>query len=153
MLCGSSEFKDLKMDVIGAWMDSEWLSSRTDQEIIKLIVSDATINRRALERFEPTAKLEGGFHFAGAEVIDCPVITRITSQSFSDELTEETGASVYRFVQPQTEEVVEVLVAATHYTDQGWHFICLAALPVTFVPVWMDFERECERLANAREPE
>jgi hypothetical protein len=153
MSCGSQEFKDLKMDAIGSWMDSEWLSSRTEQEMIKLLVSETCINRRALARFEPTFTLEGGFHFAGAEAIDCPVITRITNQNFQDELTEETGAYVYRFVNAQTEEVVEVLIASSHYTDQGWHYICLAALPVTFVPAWMDFERECERLANAREPE
>jgi hypothetical protein len=153
MLCGTQDFKDLKMDVIGSWMDSEWLSHRTDQEMIKLMVSDACINRRVLRKFESTFEMEGGFHFVSSTVMDCPVITRVTNQSYHDDLTEETGAYVFRFVQPQTEQVVEVLVAGSHYTDQGWAIICLAALPLSFVPAWMDFERECDRLANAREPE
>jgi hypothetical protein len=153
MVCGDlNNAQALKSDIIGQWIDSEWKPRFPGQDMLTLWVSNACIEDDVIVRFDREKELAGGFRFAGWSPTECAAVTPIHSHDWEGELSYRTGAFTYRFSLPETGETVEVILIASHFNDQGWNIVTLAGLPRVFLPVWMAFENECNRLSTAIEP-
>lgn len=150
MFCGdpTSTAQSLKIDVMRQWIDSEWLPKHRDSDSILLWAADAVVKDDIFERY--ALALPGGFQFDGWERLPCAVITPLYKHDWAQKLTHRMGAFVYRFSAPQTGEKVEILVMASHYSDQG-HMAVIAVVPREFFKAWTVFEGECNRLAYALE--
>jgi hypothetical protein len=132
----------LKLDVMSQWIEMEWLPQHSNQDLLTLWVSSDCIDTIALEKFDRTTDLSGGFRFSGYQPIDCPIVTCVSSYSYEGKLAHRTGASVYRFSHNVTGEVVEILVVGAHYSNEC-DLVCLAVVPRVFLPAWAEFSKEC----------
>ncbi len=154
MVCGSLDDKQLKIEIIGQWIDSEWLPTHPDH--FKLLVGSTSVTGFVLEKFDPLLELTGGYHFTGTTPMECPVVISVNNHDYNGELTHHTGAFLYHFTQPETDTQQDVLVVASHHSDQdsfqGWYLVVMAAMPEAFLPTWMEFFKECERLESAHDP-
>jgi ATPase family associated with various cellular activities (AAA) len=153
MVCGDlNTAQALKSDVIGQWIDSEWKPRYPGADLLTLWVSNACIEDDVIAKFDREKILPGGFRFIDWTPTECAAVTPIHSHDWEGDLTHRTGAFIYRFATPETGETIETVVVSSHYNDQGWYMITLAGLPRAFLPTWVAFERECDRLSGAIEP-
>jgi len=142
----------LKIDLIGRWIESEWIVSRPGQEWEIIWAAYFCAEEGIVSGFDREFALPDGFQFAGHRTTACPHIVRIASYTFLGEPRHRSGAYVYRFAKPETGEEVEVLLAATYFSDDG-RVACLVCRPKSFARVWGAFAQECERLAKALQPQ
>jgi hypothetical protein len=158
MYCGTpQESGTIKLEMMAAWMESEWIAGRPDQGI--MIVSapgNALADETVIARYAPDFVLPENYRFAGYEPTECDWVARINALSYEGNVTQQAGAFVYRFTQDEG-ETVEILLLVCPFQDQGghdwqWYIASLAAVPETFIPVWNAFANECNRLNTALEP-
>ena len=144
--------KLLKLDVMGRWIEVEWMPRYPDHNLLTLLIPDACIVEDVIDRFEPTFELEGGYRFMGSEPIACSAVTRVNSYDERGTLSTRTGAFIYRFAASADGKMVEALVMGSYYADDGWHTVALGCIPRAFMPAWTAFSNECTRLAGALRP-
>ena len=140
-----------KMDVMGNWIDTEWVPLYPEKSLVTLWVSDACTHRLVLDRFDRSQSLAGGYKFIHYEQIECSVITKIHTYSQKGDVLQGMGAYVYQFEPVDDDEIIEVLVMASYFTDQG-NMICLACVPEDFLKVWASFSNECQRIYSSLTP-
>ncbi len=143
----------LKIEVMGRWIDKEWIEKRPDEKLITILIPDSCLQQEALKDFDKSLNLQGGYHFRGAQPIECSVVVSIAAASLhTGKLTEKTGAFIYNF-DPAEEggSPVETLVMASYFTDDG-HVVSVACIPEAFLATWLAFANECVRLASALSP-
>jgi len=140
----------LKIDVMAKWIDTEWLPNRTETDLLTLWVVDSVSHDAVLSKFDTAFDLPDEYHFTGVTQVDCPVIVRVSEHLHSGELAYRSGAYLYHFAAGETR--VDVLVAASRYTDDG-RMISLACMSRSFIPIWTVFATECDRLLRAMSPE
>ncbi len=143
----------LKIEVMGRWIDKEWIEKRPDEKLITLLIPDSCLQQEALKDFDKTMNLQGDYHFRGTQPIACSVVVSIAAASLhTGKLTEKTGAFIYTF-DPAEEggSPVETLVMASYFTDDG-HVVSIACIPEAFLATWLAFANECVRLASALSP-
>lgn len=142
----------LATNVVGYWIEETWVAERAEEEPITLAVSLNIINHELLRRITPEDVLKDGYQFDGYEHIPCPATPRIAHYSRRDsDYSYRTGASVYRFTQPETGTTMEVLVVATHFTNEN-NIFCLAAVPRAFLPIWESFGHVLWRIQQSLRP-
>jgi DNA replication protein DnaC len=141
----------LKIDLMGNWIAEEWIPKQFEQEWVTIWIPEFCVDQIILGKFGKDFDLEGGFHFAEHESVECPVVNPIEHYDYSGEWAHRTGAFRYSFVNPEKEVRVETLVMAAHFTDQG-NMVCLACIPRDFIDTWVSFSNECNRLNSALEP-
>jgi hypothetical protein len=140
----------LKMDIMAAWMDSEWIAHHPKHEWRILYADESTTNHKVLAKFARDMLLEESYLFVGSRRIDCPVLVRVDYYSYKGELADQTGAFIHTFVNTQGQPL-EILLMSANYTDAA-DCVTLVCLPEGFFKVWVAYERECERLEYALEP-
>jgi hypothetical protein len=144
--------KDLKLDVLGQWIETEWLPHHSDQDLLTLFIPDSCIDDQVIERFNPEFELAGEFLFFGYKKIECPVITRAHNYDHAGHLHERSGAFLYQFTETTTGRITQILVMSAHYGNHGNDLVCLATVPQMFVPIWTAFTNECNRIARSLQP-
>ncbi len=144
----------LKVDVLGQWIETDWLPRFPDQKLMNLWTSASTTNGQVLSKFSRRLTLDKQYRFTGYEEISCPVVVRVSKQTDSGALSAQSGAFLLKFVNTKTLEQVEVLSVAAFSSDEGYSFqiVCLAAVPEPLLKMWAAFANECDRLASALEP-
>lgn len=149
--CGPElEGSALKIDVLGAWLDSNWLPKHAGNNPVILLTTRSVIDLTVMAKFDPAFALADDYRFASMQAVDCPAALRVNDLSYTGELTHQMGAHIFRFTKGET--VVEVMEVASYYTDSAsYYVVCMVAVPEAFIPVWHTFARECDRLANALE--
>ncbi|MBZ0282128.1 MAG: ATP-binding protein [Anaerolineae bacterium] len=154
-VCGPVEVgvSSLKLEVMSAWIESQWMPRFPDLELRTYYIATTCVDEGALGKFVPDFELPGGFRFVGVTPIECNAVASISSYDYDGELSHRTGAFTYRFQTAETNETVDVLVMASHYTDEGWRIVAVGCMPEAFQPVWTVFARECNRLAYALTPD
>ncbi len=154
MICGelTNNASQLKLDVMGQWIETEWLPNHPDQDLVTLWIPSSCIDELVTQRFNPDFDLEGSYRYSGYSPVDCPVVTRVTTYTSEAQITHRTGAYLYHFAPTENGENVDVLVMGAHYTNDGWNLVCVAAVPRAFIPAWTAFSNECTRLASALMP-
>jgi hypothetical protein len=140
------------MDVMGQWIEKEWIPTRPEADYATLWVSSACVYENVLKNFDRNFALPDGFRFDGITPVDSPVVVHIVNHGHSGELSERSGAYLYRFTQADGDAVGEVLVMSSYYSDDG-SMLCLATMPRPFIPVWTAFLNECDRLSGALSPD
>jgi ATPase family associated with various cellular activities (AAA) len=141
----------LKMEELENWINTEWTPRYPDQEMLTMWVSNAFTNEVILRKIDPDFTMAGSYKFVGIRPTECPAVVHINAHDISGNVTFQTGAFIYNFSQRETGQIVEVLLLATYFSDDG-RMICQASLPKTFVPAWSDFANECNRLSRAITP-
>jgi hypothetical protein len=141
----------LKIDIMAKWIETDWLPRRAEPDLVTLWVADSVVHDTVLGRFSPGFELPNGARFSGITPVECPVIVRVSEHLHTGELAYRSGAFAYHFSLGES-PVVEVLVVASRYTDDG-RMISLACLPKSFLPIWTAFTVECDRLLRAMNPE
>ncbi|NWF69764.1 MAG: ATP-binding protein [Chloroflexi bacterium] len=150
--CTTDERKPLKLEELVRWLESEWMSTRVDQNLRTLWVPNACTHDTAVSKFDPLFPLANDYHFAGFELLACPVAPRITHYDDEGRFTDQTGAFLFRFVQKHGDKTVEVPVLSAHHSNESWEMLAVAAVPADFMAAWTDFTTECVRLSSARTP-
>ena len=139
----------LKTDLMAQWIATSWLPHQTDQDRVTIRESISVLHNMIVERFDRTHALQGGYTFDGELPVDCPVIQPVHDYRETGEITNRTGAYVYRF--KRAEDVVEVLVIGSYFTDEH-HKVCVASVPSAFMPTWTEFSQLCQELSGALDP-
>lgn len=144
----------LKVEVMGSWIEQEWVAKRPDEKLVTLLIPDSCLQQEALKDFDRSLDLQGGYRFKATQEIECPVVVRIAAASLhTGKLTEKTGAFIYTFdpIEQDGSTPVETLVMASYFTDDG-HVVSIACIPESFLATWLAFANECVRLASALSP-
>ncbi|GAB4332451.1 MAG: hypothetical protein Kow00117_16960 [Phototrophicales bacterium] len=141
----------LKLDVMGQWIENEWIPYRTERDLQTLWIPDFCVHEMVLSSYNRDAILPGGYTFVGVEQIECPAVTRINNYNYRGEITRRTGAFIYKFEAMDIDEVTEILILSSYFTDDG-RVICLACVPETFMIAWAAFSKECERIFKSLSP-
>jgi hypothetical protein len=142
----------LKIDIMGEWIRQEWLVSQpAEDDWTTAWIQDFCVNQIVLAKFNREFELEDQYRFSGYTPLECPVLNPVEHYDYAGHWVHQTGAFVYQFTQQETGKIVEVLVMASHYSDQG-HMVCLACMPRAFIETWASFSAECGRLQGAFEP-
>lgn len=143
---GTTDF--LKIDVLGKWIETEWVQASPDNPLQILWTAEACVNDNVLRKYNTDFALEDGYRYLGNRPVPCPVVPRISQESHLEGISYQSGAAVYQFRHVDTGETVEVLVAAAFTSDDFYdnEIICLAAMPPTFTEVWRSFAKECKRI-------
>ncbi len=142
---------ELKLDVMGKWIEAEWLPRHPGQDWLTLIIPFNCVHDAVLAKFEPDFELSGGYRFSGYSPIECEAITRANNYDHNGNVTFRSGAFVYRFSHLESAETLEVLVMNARYTDSG-SMTGVAVVPRAFVPAWNDFSTQCNNLARSLSP-
>jgi hypothetical protein len=144
----SSTTDFLKIDVVGKWMETEWVQAYQEKPIQILWTAEACVNDNVLKKYNAGFELDENYHYLGNRVVPCPVIPRISQESHLEGISYQSGAAVYLFRHAETGHEVEVLVAAAFTSDDFYdnEIICLAAMPPDFTDIWRSFAKECKRI-------
>ena len=145
----SSTPQPLKIDLMGRWIETEWLPNHPEPNLMTLWTDESCVHQKLIEEFDNTFELPEDFRFAGFEAIACDVIPRVSAQAYNGDLSHRSGAYEYTFT--SDDNTVKVLVMAAFFSDEG-EMICLVALPEDFVPVWTAFSRECQKRYRSLSP-
>lgn len=151
-VCGPEvDASALKMDILGAWLDREWMPKHAQHNPVLLLTKRAAVDLSVIAKYDPAFTLDDGYRFARMTPAECSVALRMNDLAYTGSLQHQTGAHVYQFV--KGDHTVEVMVVASYFRDEisPWYITCLAAVPEAFIPVWHTFIKECDRLANALE--
>jgi len=151
-MCVGGNAPSLKLDIMGAWIEAEWIPRYPDQALETIIISESCIHEDVLTRFDPAFALPEDFTFGGYERIECPAVVRLHNVTGMGELSDHSGAYIYRFPNANTAETIEVLVMSAYYHDGGYYIAAVACLPKSFLSVWTAFSNECDRLWRGMEP-
>ncbi len=141
----------LKFDLMGRWIETDWMPKRADQDLQTLWVPNDCLHAIVLEKFDRAHELTGGYHFAGHTALDNPVVPRVIEYDQDGVVNFLTGTYLFRFIPIEGETVVTVLVMGSYFTDQG-NALTLASVPAAFIKTWAAFSEECVRLARSLEP-
>ena len=143
----------LKLDLVGKWIEREWMPRQPEQTLITVRCSNACVDYRVLEKFRRTRRLKG-YTFAGYEPLKYPPVPRITELTYKGEREQQSGAYLYRFNAVDSEKTVEVLVIAAYFSDEYTiDLVTLGSIPEDFLPACHRFTRECERISYGLDPE
>jgi hypothetical protein len=142
---------ELKLDVMGEWIDKEWLPRHADQEWLTLITSVNCVNDVVLGKFDPAFELAGGYAYGGYAPIACDAIMRVNNYDLDGNVTYRSGAFVYRFAHLASADTLEVLLMNARFSDTG-AMIPVAVVPRKFVAAWNDFSNQCNKLAHSLSP-
>jgi hypothetical protein len=150
----SAQFS-LQTDVLGHWVETELIPNHPEQDLVTLWTTHACTNYTVLTRYDMNLTRAGDYTFAGYQEIECPVVVCLTVHSSRDELTNQSGAFLFRFAHKDTGETVKILVMSAfsdHYRKDCVDIVCLACIPREFLPKWAAFADECLRLYAGLEP-
>jgi hypothetical protein len=138
----------LKIDLLGKWIERDWIARHTDSDLLTLWTAEATVNNNVLSKYEDDFELEDGYRFTSTRRYPCALIPRISQESHLEGIAYQSGAFVYTFTQCNTDHAVEVLVTAAFTSDDFYdnEIICLACMPEAFTEVWRSFVKECKRI-------
>lgn len=139
----------LGMEIIGRWIEKEWMPSRPEDDLITLWIDEISINQAVIKKLQPSFDVDGGYQFEACEIMDSPAVVAIHAATYNGELTYRTGTYLFRFRHVDSGDAVEVLVVATYHTDHG-DLVVLGCMPEGFVSTWRSFEHECDRMAHPR---
>jgi len=145
--------QSLKIDLLGNWIDSEWIPKQGNENLITLRNANTCVNQIVLSKFDMDLILNETHRFLSIEAIDSPVVVRINQYSYTDDgtISYRTGAFIYRFENvDDPDDITEALVVAAFYTNDG-HTLCLVNIPEDFLTVWTAFSKECDRLMSPRQ--
>lgn len=164
----------LKIDLLGNWIDQQWIPTRTEQNLMTVWGSNSCTHTRIIDTFSRDFPLPQGYHFTGWDYVENALIPRVTILTYEGEPSYRTGAFLYHFsrgknadkgakkktrkAKPVAEnsealpERLSVLVLSSHYNDDG-HLVTLACLPKPFVDIWVKFEDECGRMVRGLSPD
>ncbi|GEM_PF-235804 len=152
----------LKLDLMGHWIDHNWIPDHQALDPITVWGSNSCTHTRVIDNFSQTFQLPNGWHFAGWEYMDCPIIPRITMLTYDGDPSYRTGGFIYKFQREvasadgasseTTIETVNALVLSSHYNDDG-HLVTLTCIPRAFIDVWVKFEDECGRQVRGLSPD
>lgn len=141
----------LKLDIMGQWIENEWIPYRAEHDLQTLWIPDYCVHEMVLADYDRNSILPGGYTFVDTEQIISPAVTRINNYNYKGEITRRTGAFVYKFEAMDIDEVMEILVMSSYFTDDG-RLVCLACVPETFMIAWAAFSKECERIFKSLSP-
>lgn len=150
--CGPETGKTLKIDVMTAWIETEWKSKHPGVAWMTVWSSQPCIEADTLGKFDPEKTLPGGYRFSGWRSIDCNSVSWLTNLDWDGTLSTRTGAFVHTFMPVDGGDPVETLVIGAFYAENPWYVAVLASIPADFTPTWQAFANECNRLSNALEP-
>jgi hypothetical protein len=137
----------LGIELIGRWIEDNWIPKRPEPNLVTIWIDDISINQTVMAKFDRSFDLPDGYHFVAHEVLDSPAAAPIYSATYNGELTYRTGTYLFRFEKDETQ--VEVLVIAAYHTDHG-DLAVLGCMPDDFVKIWRAFEHQCDRVAHPR---
>ncbi len=137
----------LVIELIGRWIETDWIPNRAENDLITLWIDDITINQAVMDKFSDEMKLEG-YRFDSVDTLESPAAASIFTATYNGELTYRTGTYLFHFKGDEKPDV-DVLVVASYHSDHG-DMVVLGCMPKDFVPVWRNFEHECDRLAHPR---
>jgi hypothetical protein len=143
----------LKIDVLTAWVETEWLPAHPEGNRQTVLDTPAIINHIALNKLPKDFRFKGDYTYTGLREIECPVVTRISQFTWQAERRYQTGAFLYRFDPVAAGEPVEVLVLGTYNGEESYQLTVVSVVPGDFIPAWVHFANECARLENTIEPE
>ncbi len=138
----------LEIEVIGRWLEENWLDKHPDQNSIIVWVDEITTNQSVTERLEPNTPIKDGYLFQSCQRLEDSPIVSIHSATYAGEVTYSTGAHHFRFSHPEKDDV-EVIIVSAYHTDHG-DMLVLGCMPRDFVKVWRAMEHECDRRAHPR---
>lgn len=141
----------LKIDIMAQWIQREWIPGKPESRWLTVWIPDFCTNQVVLGKFNREFELEGGYRFSGQTPFECPAVNTIHHYDYAGEWSHQAGAFHYHFTHVESGEVLDVLVLASHFSDQG-HMVCLACMPEDFIKTWVTFSNECSRLNGALEP-
>lgn len=151
-------FRTLKAEIMADWIADEWLANRPPEDRITLWIPDECVNDTTLEKFDNDALLTGGYSFDGYERVECPAVVNLSQYDHDGDLTQHSGAYIYRFRAVDIDQEVEVLVMSSYFVEDiratmfNSALVCIASVPRSFVATWTAFSTECERLSRGIEP-
>jgi hypothetical protein len=143
----------LKIDLLTAWIEAEWLPIHTEGNPLTVLDTAAVINHIALNKLGKDFKLTGGYRFSGLREIECDVVSRVNQFTWQGERRYQTGAFLYDFAPIEAGEPVEVLVLGAYTGEDTYQLTAVSVVPEVFIPAWVNFTNECARLENTIEPE
>jgi hypothetical protein len=143
----------LKLEQMANWLKTNWMSRQPTRPFHLLVLETTCTRESILKRFSAETVLEGGWRFIGYERDDVSNFYPIDDYSMSyGEVTQLTGAFRHKFIQDSTQTTLEIAIITSYYASEYNHIISLGCLPVDFVPVWISFAKECDRLDDAIAP-
>lgn len=146
--------KHLKIDVMGHWLETEWLPAHPDQDLMTLWIPEDCVSEEAMLKFDRNLVMEGGYRFAGYERYSSPATVQINTYAYgtTGELTQRSGTFLYHFL-AENGDLLKIMVVASFVSDaSGYENITsLAAVPKAFMPTWIAFGRECRRICGSLE--
>lgn len=137
------------LNYVAHWLDTE-VNQNDDR--ITLWIPKSCLHQGVLEVFSASLELADDYRFGGTRSAACPIAPPISSYTIEGDLTYRTGAYHYQFVCDSSEETFEALVVGL-YAHDGGNMTCLVSLPREFVPVWIGFSNECQRIQRVLKPE
>ncbi|MFN8371692.1 MAG: ATP-binding protein [Anaerolineae bacterium] len=147
--------KSMKFDLMGRWIEEEWMPAHPDQDLQTLWIHFDCVNDLVLKKFDKRLLLPDDYGFKGYQPIKTPVTVHISAFSFTGDLTFRTGAFLFEFEKLHHANghipKLEVLVMASYFADDG-RMACIASVPKAFMKTWAAFSDECARLARAFSP-
>jgi energy-coupling factor transporter ATP-binding protein EcfA2 len=148
--CGpTSDAKTLKSEQIAAWFKSDWMTRFPNRELMTVWSQNYITNAVILDKIDRALNF-AGYRYAGCTQVESPVVVEISDLNGHSDIAGRIGAFVLRFTPEMDGEAVEVLAATSHYADDHWYQVTLAALPIEFRIAWTAFCNECARLAYDR---
>jgi SpoVK/Ycf46/Vps4 family AAA+-type ATPase len=143
----------LKLDLLGCWIESEWMPRFPDQTLKTLWSGRACVHHVALDKIDREHVLHDGFCFEGFARLQEASLAQVIRLDYRNELGFQSGGYVYRFVNKERDESAEILVLSAFPTDShGYDVIVLASVPEAHTELWKEFSRHCQHVVNAMEP-
>jgi hypothetical protein len=142
------------IDLLTQWIERHWLPIQdSPQAYHKLATPAALAYRTVLAKLLPNNRLKGDYSFVGFDPL--PNFTLPSHVKINDEgeALFHTGPYLYHFQGPLAGELVSVLVVIGIGNEYCYQPLAVAAaVQADFMPVWVDFVQQCEKLYGAQEP-
>lgn len=138
----------LKIDILGQWIEREWVNQHPQQKWVTLWTTEACVNENVINKFESTFELPQSYRYTGQTEYHCPLVPRISQESYLDGIGYRSGAHIYRFEKEDGSAPIDVLIVAAFTSDDFYddEIVCLASMPADFVETWHEFAKECRRI-------
>lgn len=131
---------DGRHDLIGAWIEREWIPQHAGQSWLSLLTFTAALDTRVLPQLDAGMTFGAGYRFAGKTSVRCPVVPRMLHH------TVPSGAYGFAFRHEVTGDTFTVLIVHAFVNEQVYDTATLVCVPEPHLGVWQDFDRECWRL-------
>jgi len=123
----------LKIDVLTAWVETEWLPAHPEGNLQTVLDTPAIINHIALNKLPKDFRFKGDYTYTGLREIECPVVTRVSQFTWQAERRYQTGAFLYRFDPVEAGDPVEVLVLGTYNGEESYQLTVVSVIPGDFI--------------------